>query len=122
MTPAQHLEKARRLVASGRYSLAGEFGDAAGREAYLAGYHTALAYILTRTGKEPKTHSGARSEFARLAREEPNIDQSYVAFLGQAYELKTVADYNEVVHVSASDVEQALDQATKFIEVIAALI
>ena len=53
--------------------LAGNFAEAAGREAYLAACHAALAYILLQTGQRPKTHRGGRSEFARLARNDAQI-------------------------------------------------
>jgi len=38
------------------------------REAYLASYHAAAAYIFERTGKTTKTHRGLRSEFSRFRR------------------------------------------------------
>jgi uncharacterized protein (UPF0332 family) len=54
------------------------------REAYLAAYHTAEAYIYERTGKTAKTHRGLRSEFSHLARSEPRIDREHLTFLAQA--------------------------------------
>ena len=65
--PPRHIAKAERSLATGEYLFGGGFAEAAGREAYLAALHAALALIVSRTGKEPRTHSGARSEFARLA-------------------------------------------------------
>jgi uncharacterized protein (UPF0332 family) len=65
----------------------------AGRNAYLAAFHAAQALIFERTGKPAKTHSGVRSEFARLAKDDPNIDKTFSPFLTQAYNLKAVADY-----------------------------
>jgi len=56
----------------------------AGREAYLAAYHAAEALVLERSGKIAKTHSGLRSEFARLTRHEPRIDRALSALPGQA--------------------------------------
>ena len=65
-----HIVKARESLGFARYALAGEYTEEAGRSAYRTAYHAVLAFILARTGKSPKTHSGLRSEFARLAREE----------------------------------------------------
>ena len=65
----------------------------AGREAYLAAYHAAEALIFERTGKIAKTHRGLRAQFARLARDEPSIDQAISEFPGRAYELKSLADH-----------------------------
>jgi uncharacterized protein (UPF0332 family) len=63
---------------------------AAAREAYLAAYHAAEAYVFHCTGKIAKTHSGLRSEFNRLAKDEPRIGRDLVQFLSTAYELKSI--------------------------------
>jgi hypothetical protein len=52
----------------------------------------AEALIFERTGKIAKAHRGLRAQFARLARDEPSIDQAISEFLGRAYELKSLAD------------------------------
>jgi hypothetical protein len=41
--------------------------------------------IFERTGGVVKAHRGVHSEFARLARDGPNIDKSFPVFLTQAY-------------------------------------
>lgn len=70
-----HITKARENIVFARYALTGNYTEEAGRRAYMAAYHAAMAFIVSRTGKSPKTHSGARSEFGRLAREEPRISR-----------------------------------------------
>ncbi len=68
MTDAKRrLQKADSSLAFARHALAGGFAAQAGRAAYMAAYHAAQAHNLSRTGRAPKTHSGARSEFTRLA-------------------------------------------------------
>lgn len=119
MTPAQHLAKARRVHDGGCHLLAGSFGEAAGREAYLAALHAALAYNLHRTGKTPKTHGGTRSEFSRLAREDPRVDPNHAILLGRAYEFKTVADYEQVMPFSQDDITRALQEALAMIDAMA---
>ena len=68
--------------------LAASYTGEAARSAYMAAFHSAQAFIISRTGKAPKTHSGTRSEFARLARSEPGIARSQVSMLGWSYELR----------------------------------
>ena len=102
--------------------LAGEFAEATGRDAYLAAYHAALAYILVRTGQHPKTHRGTRSEFARLAREDAAIASAHVAFLGFAYDLKELADYDELAFQSLENAKRALIDATTMVNDIATVI
>lgn len=69
----RHILKARENLESARYALPGDHTEEAGRSAYMAAYRAALAFTGARDGKSPKTHSGTRSEFARLARDEPRI-------------------------------------------------
>ena len=97
---------------------------AAAREAYLAAYHAAEAYVLHCTGKIAKTHSGLRSEFNRLARAEPRIGRDLVKFLSTAYELKSIADYNTdpATRITADEAQDAIHSATRFVTVIEELI
>ena len=117
-----HIVKAREALGFARYALAGEYTEEAGRSAYMAAYHAALAFIAARTGKSPKTHSGTRSEFARLAREEPGISRDQVSLLGWSYELKNVADYEQEAAVSVAEAERAIVEASQLVETIAVLI
>ncbi|HYZ62190.1 MAG TPA: HEPN domain-containing protein [Acetobacteraceae bacterium] len=116
--PIQHMEKAQRSLQSGHLLLANGFHDEAGRSAYLAAFHAAQAFTVRRTGKEPKTHSGLRSEFARLARDEPRIERRYVAFLARAFELKTWADYGGDDPVSQDEAADALAVAAEVVQAI----
>jgi uncharacterized protein (UPF0332 family) len=90
---ADYLAKAREALAGARQIAALPLPQVAAREAYLAAYHAAEAYIFERTGKTVKTHRGLRATFTRLAREEPRIAAEYLTFLASAYELKSIADY-----------------------------
>lgn len=87
MTPeaGDYLAKARQLLEEARAVFAIHLLEAAGRAAYLAAYHAAQAFIFERTGKIAKTHSGVRSEFSRLAKNEPGIERRFLTFLAQAY-------------------------------------
>jgi len=91
-TPHAYLEKARRSLEEARAVARIDLFEATGRAAYLAAFHSAQALIVARTDKVAKTHSGVRSEFARLTRNDPRLDRKLSSFLVQAYNLKVVAD------------------------------
>jgi uncharacterized protein (UPF0332 family) len=117
-----HIAKVRENIGFARYAVAGEYIEEGGRAAYMAAFHASLAFIVTLTGKSPKTHSGTRSEFARLAREEPRISREQVSLLGWSYELKNVADYEQDHTVSATDADRAISEALQLIDTVAAII
>lgn len=117
-----HIVKARESPEFARYALAGDYTEEAGRSDYMAAYHAAMAFIVARTAKSPRTHSGARGEFARLAREESRIGRDQVSLLGWAYELKSAADYEQEATVSVAEAERAIKEASQLVETIAALI
>lgn len=86
------LEKAHECLAKADGMLSA-WPDEAGRAAYLAGLHAAQALIVERTGKIVKSHRGVQRELGRLTKEDPRLDVSLRTFLGRAYDLKAIADY-----------------------------
>jgi uncharacterized protein (UPF0332 family) len=72
--------------------LAIDLNEAAGRTAYLAGFHAAQALISDRTGHAVKSHGGVKTQFHRLVRGDVRVDDTLRAFLGFAYNLKAIAD------------------------------
>jgi uncharacterized protein (UPF0332 family) len=121
---AGYLHKARQALNEAMAVAASELPEAAGRAAYLAAYHAAQAFIFARTKKIAKTHSGVRSEFARLAKDDPSIDRAFPAFLAQAYNLKSIADYaiGPDAGVSLAEAREAIDEAARFVALIARLL
>jgi uncharacterized protein (UPF0332 family) len=87
------LDKARKLLGEADAMLTINLNDAAGRTAYLAGFHAAQAFISEKTGRSVKTHKGVRLELHRLTKDDPNFAPDLRAFLSQAYNLKAIADY-----------------------------
>ena len=87
----------------------------------MAAFHAALAYIVTRTNREPKTHAGTHTEFARLVRERADLPQEYVSFLSQAYEMKSIADYENKRPVLIEEAQAGLTTAARLLEVVVAL-
>lgn len=108
-----HLEAAKQIMAIG-------LSPSAAREAYAAAYHAAQAYIFFKSGKVAKTHSGVRSEFARLSREDAAIPRELTTFLAHGYELKSTADYgvDSDADVSSEEAESAIASADQFVHAI----
>jgi uncharacterized protein (UPF0332 family) len=59
-----------------------------------------------------------RSEFARIAKDDPSLDRKLASFLAQAYNLKVVADYGvgPDVGVTVSEAAEAIDGAAFFVD------
>jgi len=116
---ADYLEKARATVADARQIATLPLPHIAAREAYLAVFHAAQAYIFERTGKVAKTPRGVRSEFTRLSRTEPRIGRALVTFLGTAYQFKTRSDYtigSTVAPITDPEATAAIDTAARLID------
>jgi uncharacterized protein (UPF0332 family) len=93
----------------------------AGREAYLAAFHAAEAYIFELSGKTPKTHRGVRTLFNELARDDARIPHECAEFLSDGYDLKTVADYGiglATPTIYPDDAAEALEKAERMIGAI----
>ncbi len=118
MTPqaANYLEKARKLLADADRMLNVGLSDAAGRAAYLAGFHVAQAFIFERLGKVYKTQKGVQTEFLRLTKSEPDVDSELRSFLVHAYNLKAIADYETGpgAEISAELAAPAVQNAKRF--------
>ncbi|HJU19595.1 MAG TPA: HEPN domain-containing protein [Stellaceae bacterium] len=127
MTPEarEHLDKARDYLTKARAMLEiMHYSDEAARAAYLAGFHAAQALASERTGRIAKSHSGMRSMFAQLAKDDPRIDRTATRFLARAYRFKEIADYGTGPQavVSITDAQEAIDSAARFIDGITGLL
>ena len=65
-----------------------------------------------------------RSTFARLVKDDPQVDRALVRFLGRAYRFKEIADYGTGPQavVSAYEAEEAIAAAVRFVDNIATLL
>lgn len=126
MTPQakRFLDKADELLVQAVTMLDVALHDACGRNAYLAAFHAAQAFIFERESKVHKTHNGVRIEFNRLTKDDARLDAALRSFLVRSYNLKAVADYETGPdsHVSREKAVQALDEAKLFVSRIGALI
>ena len=123
MTPEarDYLDKARGDLDDAAKIAAIGLATIAARAAYYAAFHAAEAYIVELSGKIAKTHSGVRSEFARLAKESPGVDKALPIFLAKGYKYKELSDYGvgRAATVSTAEAEEAIKSAALFIDCIA---
>lgn len=96
----------------------------AAKEAYLAAYHAAHAFVFESTGKVVKSHSGMRTVFAGVAKGDPRVDRTLAAHLGRAYKFKEVADYGvgSQAVVTEKEAQDVIDIAQRFVGTIARLL
>ncbi len=125
MTPeiGEHLNKARECLTRAKIILGAGVGEDAGRDAYLAAFHAAQAFILARSGKVVKTHRGVHRLFSQLVKTELRLAE-FPRFLSQAYNLKDIADYElgPTAAVPLDRASAAIDQAERFIDRIAEIL
>jgi uncharacterized protein (UPF0332 family) len=95
----------------------------AARSEYYAAFHAAEALIIEHTGKVVKTHSGVRSELARLLKNAP-ADRALATFLAQAYKYKEIGDYGVGARAIVTDEEarEAIAGAARVIDRVAILL
>lgn len=121
---AAFLDKARQQLQRAETMFRVELTDDAGRAAYLAGLHAAQALIFENTGKIIKRHRGVQSELRRLTQSEPRFDRELQVFLGRAYHLKDIADYetDPGARVSVERAREAIQTARRFVETIVGML
>ena len=78
---ALFLEKSRELLVEAEKMLGIDLNEAAGRTAYLAGFHAAQALLFETHGRVFKKHSTVQGEFGRLMKDEPRFDVTLRTFL-----------------------------------------
>jgi uncharacterized protein (UPF0332 family) len=126
MTPqaAGFLDKARQLLDEAEIMLRVGLNQAAGRTAYLAGYHAAQALIFERAGKVFKTHAGIQTEFLKLTRDDLRVDSELRGFLSRTYNLKALADYETGPGsaISAERATAAVETGKRFVAHFAGLV
>jgi uncharacterized protein (UPF0332 family) len=118
-----YLSKARGDLDDARKIADIRLAKVAARSAYYAAFHAAEALIIEQTGKVVKTHSGVRSELARLLKNAP-ADRPLATFLAQAYKYKEIGDYGVGARAVVTDEEarEAIAGAERFIDRITILL
>jgi uncharacterized protein (UPF0332 family) len=126
MTPeaASYLAKAREDLSEASQIADIGLAKVAARSAYYAAFHAAEALIVERTGRIAKSHSGVRSEFARLTKDDPRIVKRLTTFLAQAYKYKEIGDYGigaDAV-VGMPEADSAIRSAGEFLDCVDAVL
>jgi len=120
----KYLAKAWSDLADAKKIVAIGLEKVAARSAYYAAFHAAEGLIFEHTGKVAKTHSGVRSEFARLTRDAPEIDRAFSTFLSEGYKLKEISDYSvdPSEEITPEEANRAIANAECFVAGVAALL
>jgi uncharacterized protein (UPF0332 family) len=117
---ALFLQKSRELLDQAETMLGVGLDEAAGRTAYLAGFHAAQALIFEAIGRVFKRHSTVQAEFGRLVKDDPRFDMALRAFLPRTYNSESIADYwtGPGSHVSGDSARDAIQTARRFVECV----
>ncbi len=109
------MERARQsLKAAQTLCEAGLFDDSASR-AYYAVFHAATAVFMLR-GMAFKKHGGVIGAVHKELVHEGLIDVEAGKWLAWLFELRSVGDYGEIIHVDATQAELALARARSLVE------
>ena len=121
---AAFFAKSQAFLVKARGMLASQWPDEAGRAAYFAGLHAARAFIFERSGEITKSHRRVQGEFGRLTKDDPRFDPDLRAFLGRAFNLKVLADYETGPdsEVSADRVREEIAMAARLVECVSGVI
>lgn len=116
--------KAQRLAGEADTMLAAGLNEAAGRTAYLAGFHAAQAFLFDTNGKVFKSHHGVQTEFLRATKEDSRFTPDQRIFLSRTFNLKSIADYETGPgsEISAGRAAKAVEEAKRFVEHVAGLL
>lgn len=74
------LDKARKLIGEADAMLTISLHDAAGRAAYLAGFHAAQALISEKTGRSVKTHIGCPFRITQIDQRRSRLHARFTEF------------------------------------------
>jgi uncharacterized protein (UPF0332 family) len=81
---ADYLEKASENLDEAKAIFGIGLASVAARSAYYAAFHAAQAVVVSQIGRVAKTHSGVRTEFNRLIKDDKDISPELRAFLTKA--------------------------------------
>jgi uncharacterized protein (UPF0332 family) len=114
--------KARKTLDDGKAVLAIQLWELAAREAYMAAFTAARAYLYETAGATPKTHAGVRLLFGKAVQSDPALGRDLAQFLTTAYEFKDTADYSTMRTVAEADARRAMTEAESFVGKIASIL
>lgn len=121
---ADYLAKSRECLDAAKKVNALPLPQVAAKEAYLAAYHAARAFVFESTGKVVKSHSGMRTMYAQVTKDDPRIDRALTSLLGRAYKFKEIADYGagSQAVVTVKEAQEVIELAERFVDTIVRLL
>lgn len=117
-------EQASTMLTRAEKMLAAGLPEDAARTAYLSNFHIAQALIYEKTERIAKIDHGVQTEFARLTRNDPNVDGEVRATLSRSYDFKSFADYfsGPITSVTPEEASQAIADAKRFVTLFITLL
>jgi uncharacterized protein len=106
----EELAVARELVELG-------YSRQAVSRAYYAAFYAARA-ALEAIGETPKSHSGMRTRFAKLAKSSPELGAEAGTALSRLDTRRGRADYGDDVSVTSTEANDAIDQAQAVVDAV----
>jgi uncharacterized protein (UPF0332 family) len=85
-------------------------------------YHAAVAVLLSREGRYPKTHGTLVNRFGLMVKNLPGSARDYGRALREGYELRLLADYDADARDLAERARGALPAAASFVNFASTLI
>ncbi len=110
----EHLDSARLLLDAGKYK------DSIGRSYYAI--FASVRALLALDEVDFSKHAGVISYFQREYIKSRQIDPKYSKYLGQAFQIRNNADYQDFFVVSAADAKEQYDNAVDFLNMIKSFI
>jgi uncharacterized protein (UPF0332 family) len=111
-----HMQRAQQSLEAARTLRdAGLFDDTASR-AYYAAFHAASAVLMSR-GSTFKKHGAVIGAVHKQLVHTGTLTVEMGKWLTWLFELRSVGDYGEIIHVEEAQARLALDRAKRLIEV-----
>jgi len=112
---------AREVLADARILVSQDRYRSAANRIYYAISHSARA-LLTSLGIECKSHSGVISKFGECIVNENLTERKYGKYLNQAFNLRQKSDYQVIIEINETEIDELLKNAEEFIDEIEGII
>jgi uncharacterized protein (UPF0332 family) len=116
-----YLQRAEQSINAAQQLASAGYGDIAVSRAYHAAFYASTALLLSE-GLELSKHSAVISSVHQHFVKPGKLDKEQGKTLNWLFELRGVADYGGMEHVSAEEVQRAIEISGKFIRTIESLL
>ena len=113
------INHARQCLSDAEVMRETESYKSAANRIYYAVFH-AMRAVLILDGFDSKKHSGIISEFQRLYIKTGIFAKETSTVISSAFDIRTNSDYNDFYIVSKADVDEQLESARSFVELVSA--